>query len=439
MVMDHLPFPSIAGQLLDDLAEGRCGALVGLSNTGKSTLMRGLASDEAARRYQERSGRPIALVLVDCNRAVALSAQAFYEIVVRSVLEAFPPESTEPLPALLRMLHEGITDADSAFAASLSFNLALNELCEQLGRDVALLLDEFDEVYTALDDRALLNLRALYDRFSERLKFVTATTRALREMRGRDVEDEFAELFVQSTYRMPPLTETEALAAIARLLPDSAALPLRHVCLELAGGHPGLLVATAPSAGGMAAEDLQVKAALFPQVRVECLKIWGQLTSEEQEALVLLATEGPGGLAPGALAKLETIGVARDGRVFSPLLGEFAARRARGAQANRNGVRLDVDSGDVWVDGVRVPLLTDLEFRLLRLLDERRDKLTDKYAIVTTVWGEKYLGEVDDARIEKLVSRLRAKIEADPAEPRYLLTQRGRGYKLISEPRVEEA
>ena len=371
-------------------------------------------------------------MLVDCNRAVALSAQAFYEIVVRSVLETFPPESTEPLPASLRMHHEGITDADSSFAASLSFNLALNELCEQLGQDVALLLDEFDEVYTALDDRALLNLRALYDRFSERLKFVTATTRALRELRGRDVEDEFAELFVQSTYPMPPLTEAEALAALGRLLPEDASAPLRQTCLNLAGGHPGLLVATAQSADAMEAEDLRKRAALFPQVRVECLKIWGQLSGEEQEALTSLAADGAGGPAPGALAKLEAIGAARDGSVFSPLLTEFAGRRSRSSATDRPGVQLDVDSGDVWVDGVRVPLLTDLEFRLLRLLDERRDKLTDKYAIVTTVWGEKYLGEVDDARIEKLVSRLRAKLEADPADPRYLLTQRGRGYKLVS-------
>ena len=435
--MDPLPFPSVAEPLLDDLAEGRCAALVGLSNTGKSTLMRGLASVAAGRRYREHRGRPISLVLVDCNRAVALSAQAFYEIVVRSVLEAFPAESTEPLPASLRMHHEGITDADSSFAASLSFNLALNELCEQLGQDVALLLDEFDEVYTALDDRALLNLRALYDRFSDRLKFVTATTRALRELRGRDVEDEFAELFVQSTYRMPPLTEVEALAALGRLLPDGASPALRQACLELAGGHPGLLVATAQSAGAMEVGELQNKAALFPQVRVEALKIWGQLSAEEQEALTSLATNGSGGLAPGALARLEAIGAAHNGRVFSPLLTEFAARRSRSALTDRPGVQLDVDSGDVRVDGVRVPLLTDLEFRLLRLLDERRDKLTDKYAIVTTVWGEKYLGEVDDARIEKLISRLRAKIEADPAEPRYLLTQRGRGYKLVSQRRAE--
>jgi len=191
-------------------------------------------------------------------------------------------------------------------------------------------------------------------------------------------------------------------------------------------------VAAAQSAGAMDVDELRNKAALFPQVRVECLKIWGQLTGEEQEALTALATDGAGGLAPGALAKLETIGVASDGRVLSPLLTEFAARRSRSSRTDRPGVQLDADSGDVWVDGVRVPLLTDLEFRLLRLLDERRDKLTDKYAIVTTVWGEKYLGEVDDARIEKLVSRLRAKVEADPAEPRYLLTQRGRGYKLVS-------
>jgi DNA-binding response OmpR family regulator len=160
--------------------------------------------------------------------------------------------------------------------------------------------------------------------------------------------------------------------------------------------------------------------------------LWEQLASDEQTALTALATEGASGIAPGALARLEAVGAVRGGAIFSPLFAEFAARRARGVQTDRQGVQIDVDSGDVWVDGVRVPLLTDLEFRLLRLLDERRDKLTDKYAIVVAVWGENYLGEVDDARIEKLVSRLRSKVEADPAAPRYLLTQRGRGYKLVS-------
>jgi two-component system response regulator RegX3 len=46
------------------------------------------------------------------------------------------------------------------------------------------------------------------------------------------------------------------------------------------------------------------------------------------------------------------------------------------------------------------------------------------------VWGQEYIDEVDDARIEKLISRLRSKLERDPANPKYLITVRGRGYKL---------
>ncbi len=38
---------------------------------------------------------------------------------------------------------------------------------------------------------------------------------------------------------------------------------------------------------------------------------------------------------------------------------------------------------------------------------------------------------MDDARIEKLVSRLREKLEPNPVEPKYVMTVRGRGYKLV--------
>jgi len=78
------------------------------------------------------------------------------------------------------------------------------------------------------------------------------------------------------------------------------------------------------------------------------------------------------------------------------------------------------------------PDLTDLEYRLLLLLYGHLDKICDRYQIVESVWGEDYIDEVDDARIGKLVNRLRQKIEPDPSEPRYLMTVRGRGYRLVS-------
>ena len=96
------------------------------------------------------------------------------------------------------------------------------------------------------------------------------------------------------------------------------------------------------------------------------------------------------------------------------------------------GVRVDVEAGHVYVDGVRIPPLTDLEYRLLLLLYGRLDKICSKYDIVESVWGQEYIDEVDDARVDRLVRRLRHKIEPDPRNPRYLLTVRGRGYRLVS-------
>ncbi|MEZ4612581.1 MAG: helix-turn-helix domain-containing protein [Caldilineaceae bacterium] len=92
-----------------------------------------------------------------------------------------------------------------------------------------------------------------------------------------------------------------------------------------------------------------------------------------------------------------------------------------------------MDSGEVIVDGEAAETLTNLEYRLMLLLFQNANKIVDKYQIVTQVWGESYIDDVDDARIEKLVSRLRQKIEEDSGNPRFLTTVRGRGYRLVLE------
>jgi DNA-binding winged helix-turn-helix (wHTH) protein/GTPase SAR1 family protein len=436
MTKSKIPFSSLAERVLASLAAGRCVSIIGLSNMGKSTLMRALAREETQQQYNKARDSSGFLVYVDCNRAVDISPQAFYEVVLRSVLERLADQSPPELAAAMREHHQEITATDSAFSASLAFNLALTELCEQLGHDLCLLIDEFDEIYAELEDRTLLNLRALRDRFSGCLAYVTATERSLPLLRHQKVEDEFAELFSRTTYHMPLLTEAEINTLLDTLSQPKVSQAQRKVFHQLSGGHPGLLLAVS-QALAMSGEkdDFAALARRAPGPRTECLKIWNQLSSDEQGALTTLVLEAESKIPAPQLQRLEKLGLAREGNPFSPIFAEFVARRGRGPEVGKRGVHLDSDSGDVWVDGVRIPVLTELEFRLLQQLFERRDKLTDKYRIVTSVWGEDYLGEVDDARVEKLVSRLRSKIEPDPANPIYLITQRGRGYKLLSKPR----
>ena len=90
---------------------------------------------------------------------------------------------------------------------------------------------------------------------------------------------------------------------------------------------------------------------------------------------------------------------------------------------------VDLDKRSVAVGGRQVSL-TPHEFELLRVLAQNEGKLMTHQAILREVWGPAY-GE-ESHYLHVYVSQLRRKIETDPARPRYLLTEAGAGYRLVS-------
>ncbi len=96
-----------------------------------------------------------------------------------------------------------------------------------------------------------------------------------------------------------------------------------------------------------------------------------------------------------------------------------------------NGLWIDEESGTVIVDGRREESLTALEYSLLRMLYDHPGRLCSKQDIIRHVWGEEAASDVDDARVEKLISRLRQKVESAPGRPRYIRTVRSRGYRFV--------
>jgi two-component system KDP operon response regulator KdpE len=90
---------------------------------------------------------------------------------------------------------------------------------------------------------------------------------------------------------------------------------------------------------------------------------------------------------------------------------------------------IDIDKRLVTVEGRRVQL-TPNEFELLRVLAQNEGKLMTHPAILREVWGPAY--GTESHYLHVYVSQLRRKLEADPARPRYLLTEPGAGYRLVS-------
>ncbi|WP_214325364.1 response regulator transcription factor [Nonomuraea sediminis] len=90
-------------------------------------------------------------------------------------------------------------------------------------------------------------------------------------------------------------------------------------------------------------------------------------------------------------------------------------------------VRMDVDRHVVAVRGdhVQLPLK---EFELLEVLLRNAGRVLTRGQLIDRVWGADYVG--DTKTLDVHVKRLRAKIEADPSNPRCILTVRGLGYKF---------
>ena len=92
-----------------------------------------------------------------------------------------------------------------------------------------------------------------------------------------------------------------------------------------------------------------------------------------------------------------------------------------------HGMAIDPARRRVVVEGKDVEL-TDQEFRLLHLLASSAGIVFSREALLAKIWrGDTY---VTVRSVDTLVKRLRRRIEADPAHPRFLLTVWGVGYKF---------
>jgi hypothetical protein len=445
--------------VLDHIARAVSCAIVGVSNVGKSSLLRTVCQSDVLRAALADADAVLCLY-VDCNQALERTAQGFYELVLRRLSGLSPADPSAGGAAPVRSLPAGvgaILDAayrellqpGGALDVPLSFTRGLDAVLQDGTRRLVLCLDEFDAMLRALDGRALVHLRALHDQYAPRLTYVVATDRPLTELRNDRDAGEFAELFEFHTRWIGPLDQAGSRALALAIAGEEGATFDEHDLAFLwdqAGGHPSLLEGAARRLSRVtgapqrdAGQDRLIHQHVAEQLDAdpvilgECRKLWDDLDDAGRQAMLTLTT-GQANAEASAVISLQQKGLVRNSAAgpapFSRLFGGFVQRQRAIHRAGGRGVRLDVSGGHVYVEGRQIPPLTELEYRLLLLLYGHLDEIVDKYQIVEGVWGQEYIDQVDDARIERLVGRLREKIEPDPRQPRYLLTVRGRGYRL---------
>jgi two-component system, OmpR family, response regulator MtrA len=116
-------------------------------------------------------------------------------------------------------------------------------------------------------------------------------------------------------------------------------------------------------------------------------------------------------------------------RVLDARIRAVLRRLARADSPAETYGELVIDRGSLVVRrGGREVSLTPTELRLLLVLSSSPRQVFSREQLLDLVWEQDYLG--DSRLVDACVQRLRAKIETDTSEPRYIQTVRGFGYRF---------
>ncbi len=113
------------------------------------------------------------------------------------------------------------------------------------------------------------------------------------------------------------------------------------------------------------------------------------------------------------------------------------ARRARGEQTifQAGDLWVNLDTHEVKIDN-RIVSLTPTEFSLLSALIQDAGRTVSHDTLLRRVWGAEYANRRDYLKL--YIWYLRQKIEAEPRDPHYIISERGQGYRLVIEPEDAE-
>jgi len=117
-------------------------------------------------------------------------------------------------------------------------------------------------------------------------------------------------------------------------------------------------------------------------------------------------------------------------------------RRTEGASGSMHGLievderlKIDFDRREIWLEGKLVKL-RPTEYRMLYHLVQNAGWVVSHDQLLTKVWGYEYRDEPHYVRL--YINYLRQKLETDPANPKYILTERGVGYRFVDFRRSKE-
>lgn len=389
---------SVAKQIFAQILKKESFSLIGVKDVCKSNLLRfiGLRKD-VQRKYLGKKNEDFLFVLVDLNELAQPSLAGFYKLIDLSLIEPFKKGkllndlfSSDPV-ILLKILKKDIL-----------------QVIRKTKKTIVFLFINFDDCFNLDPEILVTNLISFRQAARFRTIFVFSGTRPFK---GKV-------FFFQKIVWQKPFVRKDAFGVIERNLRRyqlTASAAQKEAIFYLSGGHPGLI---------------KFICQLLPRIETVALL--------DNEDIVLQCGRILEGLTPIEIAKLKigekdelliSLGVQREkGDSYVP----FSSLIQKYLETNTTVVNpfcFDKENEEIYFWGKPIKAeLTQKEFLLLKLLIVSPKKVFRREEIMEKVWGEEEFPS--DWAFDKLISRLRKKLNDNPGKVKYLKTIRNLGLAL---------
>lgn len=415
-------------KIIEIVQSGRAAQVVGLPGSGKGIVMGLLAYNKNVRlRHLKDLYKWYHFVYMDFSE---VKKRSFFDV-VKFMLISLSYSLSE------RKLEEEQKEVNSLLKEALEFKdelilfqalkKAIDYLAIERKLTIIFLFDRFDQYTPFIDENFFLNLKILRNRAKYRFSAVFSSNRPLEEALEPSLFSEFYEFLIGNVVYLDPYDKAGTdfrYSYLEKVTGKKASEQLKQELVKITGGHGKLTRVCYELL--LSEKNLKEGLETFLLDKTPVIgaltEIWENFTPEEQKLL-----QKNGQIDEKSYLFLSGI-VNKKGPaipLFIPFLKTLPSGENEKLLYNSELNQILQGNEDI------TDKLSPSEFKLLRFLILNKSKVCEKDEIIQNVWKDTKTQEgVTDQALDQIVYRLRKKIEADPNNPIYIQTVKGRGYKL---------
>ncbi len=463
-------------QVFEWLRLGESGAIIGMSNVGKSALFQHLLDPRVEEDHLFEEAQNYTFVRLNLNNLPDFKNRSVYSLILDQ-LEV--QEGSGLKEATLKTVSENhdllLDSGDDELKIQRYFKLAVRAFLQDTPGRLVFLFDQFDLLYHYGQNSLFYNLRGLHDTYPNRIIYLVFTRQPLNELpvepprrrkppakegdgdgledrRGEDgsrlAREELYELLQTNRYYLKPYTEADSeniLRSIARKNHQPFDETLAKRLYALTRGHAGLLCncylyAIRNGVDIFLEENRLADILAVEMIAEECEKIWACLSEEEQIALAAQVRKLPihysdvnaenrleaKGLICRPPASMNPQGLARQFLIFSPLFEQYT--REQKTIIDRP-VYIDWKSRTVYVFGKPSDELSKTEYIVLKTLYDRENTVVTTDELFQLCYPDEAYDSGSLAAITQLMHRIRLKLHISEGD-QLIQAKRKQGYML---------